>query len=117
MTEQLPTLTYEVHVKRGPRQWTVVEVFPERDAALAFARTQQPSHHAVRVTIERYDERTNTYQSTIVYEWLAPKYVRPSATVVARTEHVSAGPPRRLPPRPKPSIWDSIATAWRRLTQ
>lgn len=112
MTEPLPSLSYEVHVKRGPRQWTVVEVFAEREAALDFARTQQPAHHAVRVTIERYDERTNTYQSTIAYEWVAPKRLRPSPGVTVRSERI-VPPPSRPPAPPKKTIGHYLALLWR----
>lgn len=114
MTETLPTLSYEVHVKRGPRQWTVVEVFAEREAALSFARARQPGHNAVRVTIERFDERTNTYQSTVAYEWAAPKHLRPPPTVVARSERITAPPVKQTVPQSR-SFWHYLNAMWHRI--
>ena len=94
---------YEVLVKQAER-WTVVDVFEDKEDALAQGARMRIGHAAVRVTIERFNAETKTYTSTVIWEWQAPKRAASSVHRVgnqaeARLHHLPP-PKKKEPPRP-----------------
>jgi hypothetical protein len=70
-------VTFEIHVFRGGR-WEVVDIFAEREQAIAFARANVARFQAIQVKAEHYDPRRGVYVSSTVFrEGTATKADKP----------------------------------------
>ncbi|MCF4165031.1 hypothetical protein L2U69_05195 [Zavarzinia compransoris] len=98
---------YEVLILRSGR-WTVVDVHEEREDALDHGQRLRGQHAGVRVNIERFDDQTNTFMTTTLWEWKAPKRGTQTGVAMARTAEPRLAPNPAPKPAPRKSWWQRL---------